>query len=246
MSHLLIIFLAGFLASLFGTLIGGSSLVTIPTLLLLGLPPHTAIGTDRFGIMGVCLAGWYQFHRKKMIDYRIGLTMAIPVIVGSFIGARLCQEISEVSLKWIIISVSLICMAFLMWNPKLGVERGQQSAGKNKYVVGIFMTFGVGVYVGIYGAMGGTLLMYILILWFGQTFLESAGTIKIAAFSMNAIAAVVFGYNGAIAYHLALPMFCGCFIGSSIGAYYSDKIGSVWIKRLFLVLLSILIVKLIV
>ncbi len=105
MSHLLIIFLAGFLASLFGTLIGGSSLVTIPTLLLLGLPPHTAIGTDRFGIMGVCSAGWYQFHRKKLIDYRIGLTMAIPVIVGSFLGARLCQEISEVSLKWIIISV---------------------------------------------------------------------------------------------------------------------------------------------
>jgi len=47
-----IIFLAGFLASLFGTLIGGSSLVTIPTLLLLGLPPHTAIGayySDRIG-----------------------------------------------------------------------------------------------------------------------------------------------------------------------------------------------------
>lgn len=242
---MLIIFIAGFLASLFGTLIGGSSLVTIPTLLLLGLPPHTAIGTDRFGIMGVCSAGWYQFHRKKLIDYRIGLTMAIPVIVGSFIGARLCQEINEVSLKWIIISVSLICMAFLMWNPKLGVEPGQRSAGKNKYVVGIFMTSGVGVYVGIYGAMGGTLLMYILILWFGQTFLESAGTIKIAAFSMNAIAAVVFGYNDAISYHLALPMFCGCFIGSSIGAYYSDRIGNVWIKRIFLVLLSILIIKLI-
>ena len=245
MSHILVIFLAGFLASLFGTLIGGSSLVTIPTLLLLGLPPHTAIGTDRFGIMGVCSAGWYQFHRKKLIDYRIGLSMAIPVIIGSFLGASLCQEISEVSLKWIIIGVSLLCMAFLIWNPKLGIEPGERSAGKNKYIVGILMTFGVGVYVGIYGAMGGTLLMYILILWFGQTFLESAGTIKIAAFSMNAIAAVVFGYNGAIAYDLALPMFCGCFIGSSIGAYYSDRIGNVWIKRVFLVLLSILIIKLI-
>jgi len=246
MSHMLIIFLAGFLASLFGTLIGGSSLVTIPTLLLLGLPPHTAIGTDRFGIMGVCSAGWYQFHRKKLIDYRIGFTMAVPVIIGSFIGASLCMEISEVALKWIIIGVSLFCLAFLLWNPKLGVEPGQQSAGKAKYIGGIFLAFGVGVYVGIYGAMGATLLMYILILWFGQTFLKSAGTVKIAAFSMNAMAAVVFGYNGAIAYDLAFPMFCGCFMGSSIGAYYSDRIGNVWIKRFFLVLLSILIVKLIV
>jgi uncharacterized membrane protein YfcA len=243
---MLIIFMAGFLASLFGTLIGGSSLVTIPTLLLLGLPPHTAIGTDRFGIMGVCSAGWYQFHRKKLIDYRLGLTLTIPVIVGSFLGAHLCLEISEVVLKWIIIIVSLACMAFLLWNPSLGVEPGQRSAGRNRYIVGILMTFGVGMYVGIYGAMGGTLLMYILILWFGQTFLESAGTIKIAAFAMNAMAAVVFGYNDAIAYDLALPMFCGCFIGSSIGAYYSDRIGNVWIKRIFFVLLTILIVKLIV
>ena len=170
--------------------------------------------------------------------------MAIPVIVGSFIGARLCLEISETVLKWIIISVSLMCMAFLLWNPSLGVEHGQRSAGKNKYVVGMLLTFGVGMYVGIYGAMGGTLLMYILILWFGQTFLESAGTIKIAAFSMNAMAAVVFGLNGAIAYDLALPMFCGCFLGSSIGAFYSDRIGNVWIKRIFFVLLSILIIKL--
>ena len=87
--------------------------------------------------------------------------------------------------------------------------------------------------------------MYILILWFGQTFLESAGTIKIAAFSMNAIAAVVFGLNGAISYELAFPMFCGCFIGSSIGAYYADRIGNVWIKRIFFVLLSVLIIKVI-
>ncbi|MBW2515076.1 MAG: sulfite exporter TauE/SafE family protein [Deltaproteobacteria bacterium] len=244
MSHMLIIFLAGFLASMFGTLIGGSSLVTIPTLLLLGCPPHTAIGTDRFGIMGVCSAGWYQFHRKKMIDYRIGLTMTIPVIIGSFLGARLCMEIGEVVLKWIIIGVSLFCLAFLLWSPDLGVKSGQRSAGRSKYFVGVFLTFGVGVYVGIYGAMGGTLLMYILILWFGQTFLESAGTIKIAAFFMNASAAIVFGYNGAIAYNLAFPMFCGCFIGSSIGAYYSDRIGNVWIKRFFIVLLLILILKL--
>ena len=220
--------------------------MTIPTLLLLGVPPHTAIGTDRFGIMGVCSAGWYQFHRKALIDYKIAPAMAVPVIVGSFIGARLCQQISEEVLKWIIISISLICMAFLIWNPKLGIESGRRSAGRNKYIVGSLLTFAVGVYVGIYGAMGATLLIYILILWFGQTFLESAGTIKIAAFCMNASAAVVFGYNDAIAYDLALPMFCGGFIGSSISAFYADKIGNIWIKRFFLVLLSILIIKLII
>ena len=66
-NNLLIIFFVGMLASVMGTLIGGSSLFTIPTLILLGLPPHVAIGTDRFGIMGIAIAGWYKFHRKGFV-----------------------------------------------------------------------------------------------------------------------------------------------------------------------------------
>jgi len=60
---IIFVFAAG--ASAFGTLIGGASLITIPLLILLGLPPHMAIGTDRFGVMGIGWAGLYTFHRKK-------------------------------------------------------------------------------------------------------------------------------------------------------------------------------------
>jgi uncharacterized membrane protein YfcA len=125
-------------------------------------------------------------------------------------------------------------------NPKFGTEKTKLEFGKYEYLIGALMTFG------FYGAMGGTLLLYILILWFGQTFLESAGTQKIAAMMMNAIAAIVFGLNDAISYYLAVPLFCGCFIGSYIGAHYSDRIGNVWIRRLFIILLVILIIKLLI
>ena len=245
-THGVIIFFAGFCASIFGTLVGGSSLVTIPTLLLLGVSPHTAIGTDRFGIMGVCIAGWYQFHKKGLVNYRVGLTMAVPVLFGSFIGANLVFEISESVLKLIIILVSIVCLGVLLLNPNFGVGGSMRRFGWFTYIVGGAMTFAVGVYAGFYGAMGGTLLMYVLILWFGQSFLESAGTLKIAALVMNGIAAVVFAFNGAVDYHLAIPMFCGCSIGSLVGGHYAERIGNIWIRRLFLVLLAVLILKLII
>lgn len=240
------IFFVGMFVSVLSTLVGGSSLLTIPTLILLGLPPHTAIGTDRFGIMGVCLAGWYKFHKKRLINYKVGFSLTIPVIFGSFLGAHLVFEISESVLKLIIIIISIACLFFLVLNPKLGTERTKQDFGKYEYIIGGLMTFVVGVYVGFYGAMGGTLLLYILILWFGQTFLESAGTQKIAAMMMNAMAAIVFALNDAVSYYLAVPLFCGCFIGSYIGAHYSDRIGNVWIRRLFIILLVILIIKLVI
>lgn len=245
-NNFLIIFFVGMLASVMGTLIGGSSLFTIPTLILLGLPPHVAIGTDRFGIMGIAIAGWYKFHRKGLINYKFGFTIAMPVLVGSFLGANLVFEISEAVLKSIIIIISVLSLFFLVLNPKLGIKNTECVIGKYEYLVGALMALFVGVYGGFYGAMSGTLLLYILILWFGQTFLESAGTLKIGALFMNSMAASVFAYNGAIEYSLAFPMFLGCFIGSYIGAHYSEKIGNIWIKRVFLLILLVMIIKLII
>ena len=40
-SGLSIIFFASIIGGLFGTLVGGTSLITIPVLIFLGLPPHT-------------------------------------------------------------------------------------------------------------------------------------------------------------------------------------------------------------
>ena len=111
---LAIIFVVALLAGAFGSLIGGSSIVTIPTLIFLGLPPHVAIGTDRFGIIGVGVAGWFEFHRKRLINYRIGLVLAIPILFGTFIGSNLVLQIREDVLKTVIVITNIIIMVFVV------------------------------------------------------------------------------------------------------------------------------------
>ena len=120
---LAIIFFTALVAGAFGSLIGGSSIVTIPTLILLGLPPHVAFRTDRFGIIGVGVAGWFEFHRKRLINYRIGLATAIPVLCGTFIGSNLVLQIREDILKNVIVVTNIIIMAFILLNPKAGVKK---------------------------------------------------------------------------------------------------------------------------
>ena len=77
---LLIIFFVGLGSSFIGTLVGGSSLITIPVLILLGLSPHSAIATDRMGVTGIGIAGLYKFHQKGLVNYRIGLITGIPIL----------------------------------------------------------------------------------------------------------------------------------------------------------------------
>ncbi len=61
---------------------------------------------------------------------------------------------------------------------------------------------------------------------------------------MTTMAAVVFARKGAIDYAMAAAMFFGCAVGSYIGAHYSDRIGNVWIKRWFILIVLIMVIKL--
>jgi uncharacterized membrane protein YfcA len=80
---LTVIFTATFFGAMYGTLVGGASLLTIPTLIFFGVDPHVAAGTNRLGIIGLPLAGWYKFHQKKLINYKVGSLVAVFSATGA-------------------------------------------------------------------------------------------------------------------------------------------------------------------
>jgi len=245
-SGLSIIFFTSIIGGSCGTLVGGTSLITIPTLIFLGLPPHTAIGTDRLGIAGLTTVGWYKFHQKGLINYPLSLWMGVAAVIGSFLGANLVLGISMGLLRKIIAIATAANLIIVIAQPRLGLERSTRVIRRGAYGTGIFITFIIGVYGGFYGAMAGTFLLYVLLFVFKQTFLEGTATLKLTSLMMTTMAAVVFAGKWAIDYSMAAAMFSGCAIGSYIGAHYSDRIGNVWVKRLFILIVLIMVVKLLI
>ena len=244
-TQLSIIFFASMVTSTFGALVGGSSLITIPLLIVMGLPPHTAICTDRIGTTGIGIAGLYSFHRKGMMRYRLAFTVGIPCLIGGFIGANLALQIGPELLKRMIVALTVVLLIVLMANPRLGVAAAtNRPPTAGRYALGAFLALAVGIYGGFYGAGAGTLLGYIMILVFRQTFLESAANNKVAGILMSATSAATYAYHGAIHLPLAVVMFVGCCIGSYVSAQYSDRLGNVWIKRLFIMIVLIMALKL--
>ena len=244
--NLVVIFFIGILAGSFGTLVGGGVLLTIPTLIFFGLSPQTAIGTSKLGSIGLNTAGWYKFHQKRMINYKIGFIIGIPIILGSFLGANLVLEFNEALLRKIIGILTLLILVFAIIKPEMGVEKAENGTKHSQYLFGSVLGFFLGVYSGFYGAGAAILSAYILILLFKQTFLESAATRKIPHVFAAVMSGTVFAVHGVIIYSLGISLFMGTFIGSYIGTHYSDKIGNVWIKRLFFVVVLIMAIKLII
>ena len=206
---------------------------------------HETQPTFYLTIIGIGLAGWYKFREKGLINYRIGFIIAIPILFGSMLGSNLVLQISEGILKNVIIVLNILIMIFILLNPDMGIEKKPTPLDNHRLAIGALLSFSVGIYGGFYGALAGTFVLYILILWFRLTFIQSAATLKIASVFMTVTAATVFSLYNAVNYALGAAMLTGCLIGSYLGAHYAERIGNVWIKRMFTAFIVIAVIKLI-
>ena len=114
----IILGLAGFVASFMGVIVGGGGLITLPLMLFMGIPVHTAIASNRMGSLGLFASGAYKFQKGGVVNKKIAYTL-IPIgLVGSFLGANLLLAVSEELVKKILglflILVILLVMGFIV------------------------------------------------------------------------------------------------------------------------------------
>jgi uncharacterized protein len=243
---LILVFFMGAMTSVFATLVGGGSLITIPVLILLGLPSQIAIATNRFGNLGLLLAGLYKFSEKKLVNFKLGSTLAAAAVLGAVLGANLVLKASDLTLRRTIAVMTLLVLGIFLLKPGIGLSHRNTELHPGHWILGIAVSFGLGIYGGFFGAAMGTFFTYLLVLLFGETFIESAGTRKIASTAVSLAATAIFMWHHKILYSVGLALFAGMGLGSYIGANYSTLLGNLWIRRLFIAVVVLLAARLLV
>lgn len=106
-------FFAGILSGVFGI---GGGLIIVPALILLaGMVPIVATGTSLAALLlPVGILGVWEYHKKENLDIQAALWIALGLVVGIWIGARLAQHLTPVQLKRAF-SVFLVLVAARMW-----------------------------------------------------------------------------------------------------------------------------------
>ena len=96
---LLLLFAAGLAAGVLNILAGGGSFLTLPVLILFGLPAGEANATNRVGIVMQNIAAVWSFDRAGVLDRGAFLWAVLPALPGSVLGTlgvtdparRLCR-----------------------------------------------------------------------------------------------------------------------------------------------------------
>ena len=209
-----LLLVGGLVAGVVNTLAGGGSLLTVPLLVLVGLPGTLANGTNRIGVLLQNAAAIWSFRRSGVSGIGESARVLVPVVTGSLIGAFAISRVDDATFQ----RVFGVVMLLLLWPTLRGsIVRRRRPARPWPRLVSSAAFLAIGLYGGAIQAGVGLLL--VLALSQAGSDLVRASSIKVVVVGCLTAAAVpVFLAAGQIAWLPAALLATGQSLGGALGA----------------------------
>jgi uncharacterized membrane protein YfcA len=234
---------AGFFAGLVVAMAGGGGLISLPALVAAGIPPHTALATNKVqSAIGTTMSAWRYAHAGH-IERRIALTGFIAAFAGSMSGAFVVMQVSGESLESLIPAMIIVVGVITFVRKNFGAHDTFTEASAGTLVGAAAFAFALGFYDGFFGPGTGSFLAFGFILFFQFGFVRATGNAKVTNLASNYAAIVAFVIGGHVAWTAALAMGAMNITGAWIGAGLAMRGGVRIIKPVFGVVLVALLVK---
>lgn len=241
----LVLAVAAFSAGLVDAVVGGGGLIQLPVLFSAfgSTAPATLLGTSKLaGVFGTAAAA-VNYARRVRIAWSTAAPAAIAAFTFSFCGAytvtRLPADFMRTLLPLVLIAVAL----YTFRKKDLGSIHAPLHTGGKERVIAVLVGAGIGFYDGFFGPGTGSFLVFLFVRFFGFDFLAASAVAKVVNVACNVSALLWFGYSGHLLWQLGLMMAVCQVGGSLLGTRLAMRHGSAFVRRVFLVVVTILIVK---
>lgn len=213
--------LTGLAAGFVNTIAGGGSSLTIPALMILGMPADIANATNRVGVLMHSIVSTLGFRRQKVeINSADAVAIVSITIVGGIAGALIASYLPNIYLKPVLLGVMVLMALIILIKPSVIVPpfgtpvarlRDKPSAWVGLFIAGLYGGFvhaGVGFL--LIGAIAGT-LRYDLV--------RTNAFKLLCVFAFTLAALVVFILRGQVSWVPGLVLASGMMVGG----HYSVK-----------------------
>ena len=234
----------GFVVGFINTVAGGGSLISLPILIFLGLPPSVANGTNRIAIAIQNATGIAGFKSKGISTFPFNLYLGVSALFGSIIGAQIAVDIKGETFNRILAIIMVIVVLIIVFKPKIKVEElSERLTGKYLWL-GIIVFFFLGIYGGFINAGIGFVILLFLH-YVNRMSLVRANATKVAIVFIYTLSALaVFIYNDKVLWKVGLVLA----IGNATGAWFSSRIsvnrGDNYIKGFLIVMVVVMAIRL--
>lgn len=245
MLHFLVLACAAFLAGLVDAVVGGGGLIQIPAIFAV-FPNEvsaTLIGTNKLAsVCGTSVAA-VRYVRRVRVAWSTAAPAAAAAFALAFFGA---WTVTRVPADFVRSLLPLILVAVAVYTFKkkdFGSVHAPLHSGMKERLLALGAGAAIGFYDGFFGPGTGSFLIFLFVRFFGFDFLGASAAAKVVNVACNISGLLWFGYSGHLIWKLA-GLMAVCQIGGSlIGTRLALKHGSGFVRKLFLVVVTLLIVK---
>ncbi|MCP4473340.1 MAG: TSUP family transporter [Gammaproteobacteria bacterium] len=238
---LILLGMAGMIAGFIDTITGSGGVFAIPVLLLFGIAPVTALGTNKLQEVIGGIAATANYIKKGELKPDSILWGALVVVIGSSLGALFVQQLSCQLLRKIIPFLLLGVLIYLL----LPKRKHQETPPKISQSL-FYLIFGllIGFYNGFWGP--GSSALWVALMMFLLNFNLRHAVIYAKPLNLigNTAGLVWFSIKGHVSFSAGFVMGIGALIGAQYGVHFVLKKNVKWIKLFFAIVIFISIVTL--
>lgn len=235
---------AGLFAGVINTLAGGGSLITLPLLIFMGLPPVEANASNRVALFVQNVFAVQGFRSKGVFLFPYSFWVAISATIGAIIGAKIAIDISGELFKRILAVVMVLVMVLTVLKPYLTRTLDQEVFSKGKVALSVFLFLFVGIYGGFVQAGVGFLVIAVLTNVHGLG-MAKTNSIKVFVILIYTIfALIVFFIEDKIRWEFGLILAIGNAAGGWIASRWSVGKDDKWIRMILITTVVALAIKL--
>jgi uncharacterized protein len=232
-----------FFAAFVDSISGGGGIISLPAFLLAGIPPHVALGTNKFTSCCSTFSSSVKFAQSNKVDFTI-LKYLIPFsFIGAILGVTTVLSIKASHLNTIVLILLLFVGIYSLFSKTAGIEDRFEGFSKKNISLGILLALVLGFYDGFLGAGVGAFLIFGLISIFKFDFVRAGGNCKVLNFIGNVAAVSMFAIRGEINYKIGIPVALFMVLGARLGAKVALNKGAKLIKPIFVTMALAVAIK---
>lgn len=242
--HYVLLVAVGFAVGFINTVAGGGSLLSLPILIFLGLPPSVANGTNRVAIVIQTATAVAGFKSKGVSTFPFNIYLGVSALVGAIIGARIAVDVDGALFNRILAIIMVTVIVIIIFKPKTNLQNIQERLTGKYLWIGIIAFFFFGIYGGFINAGLGFILILFLHYVNHMTLVRANATKVAVVFIYMLSALAVFAFNDKVNWFIGLVLAVGNAGGAWIASRYSVKKGDKFIRLFLVIMVAVMAVKL--
>ncbi|MEH7460166.1 TSUP family transporter [Bacillus sp. JJ1127] len=228
----------GIVSAFIGTLAGGGGLITLPAMMLVGVPIQIGIATNKFSSGIAALTSIFYLLKNKHLSVKTIIVNVCIAMIGGMSGALITSHVTEQTMSTMALILLLFALIITLKN-KQWVSSVEGKA-KDTTIVSNAMPFFIAAYDGGFGPGSST---FGILHYMNQknTYMKAVQLTRVLIFGSCCGAFIIFYQTGFVQWNYAIAMAIGSAIGSQIGLIALPKIPLKIAKKLLITIIFLLI-----